>query len=170
MVIIVTGLPGSGKSYLAVRLADELQAVYASSDRIRKKMIPNRNYSAKEKESVYDEMYNRMVAAIRAKKDIVLDATFYRDSLRQKFILEAGPGSQIRIIEVTAAESLIKERLGQKRADSEADFHVYQQLKAQYEPIHDPHLTLVSTNNNISELLGTALKYIRSNHDQGADQ
>ncbi|OMP75189.1 MULTISPECIES: ATP-binding protein [unclassified Chitinophaga] len=170
MVIIVTGLPGSGKSYLAVRLADELQAAYASSDRIRKKMIPNRTYSVKEKESVYDEMCNRMVAAIQAERDIVLDATFYRDSLREKFILEAGPESQIRLIEVTAAESLIKERLGQKRADSEANFHVYQQLKAQYEPIHVPHLTLVSTNNNIGEMLDSALKYIRSNHDQGADQ
>lgn len=170
MVIIIAGLPGSGKSYFAERLADMLHAEYASSDRIRKTILPARTYSAKEKEMVYDEMLNSMLSSIKNKKDIVLDGTFYLNSLRQQYIRHALPDCSIIFIEVRADEHLIEERLKHPRIDSEADFKVYKLLKSQWEPLNEPHLTLHSTNDNIAEMLKIAYQYIQLRHDKGRDQ
>ncbi|WP_343674205.1 AAA family ATPase [Chitinophaga sp.] len=169
MVIIIMGLPGSGKSYFAERLAGVLQAEYASSDRIRKAMIPNRTYSASEKEQVYEEMLHRMQLAITEGRNIILDGTFYLNSLRQKYIKHAQPVCTIIFIEVRADESVIRERLKQPRADSEADFNVYKLIQSQWEPLQEPHLTLHSTNENITEMLEIAHQYIQLRNDKSAN-
>jgi predicted kinase len=65
MIIIVMGLPGSGKSYFAQRLAITINADYISSDRVRKTMMSSRTYSTKEKLLVYDEMLSQMQLAVQ---------------------------------------------------------------------------------------------------------
>jgi predicted kinase len=169
MVIIITGLPGSGKSYFAERLAQNLQAEYASSDSIRKTKFLNRTYSAKEKEMVYEEMLNRMLLSISHGKDIILDGTFYLDRLRQMFVRHALPDCTIIFIEVTADESLIQERLKKARTDSEADEKIYHLIKSQWEPLNEPHLTLHSTNENMNEMLELAHQYIQLSNDKRRD-
>jgi predicted kinase len=72
MIIIVLGLPGSGKSYFASRFAKLIHADYINSDRIRKSMFPARSYSEREKASVYNEMLELMRQAIRQDKDLKL--------------------------------------------------------------------------------------------------
>ena len=52
MIVIVMGLPGSGKSYFASRLAAAIHATYISSDKVRKILIARRTYLEKEKELV----------------------------------------------------------------------------------------------------------------------
>lgn len=163
------GLPGSGKSFFAERLAALLHAAYASSDHIRKSMFPVRTYSSKEKEQVYDEMINRMRLAISEGKNIIMDGTFYLDNLRQKFIRNALPNCTIIFIEVVADEAIIRERLKMSRKDSEADFKVYQLLKTQWEPLKEAHLTLHSTDENIAEMLEIANQYIQSRNDKGTN-
>ncbi|SHN25112.1 hypothetical protein SAMN05216311_107316 [Chitinophaga sp. CF418] len=158
------GLPGSGKSYFAERLATSINAMYINTDRLRKAMINTRTYSTDEKLSVYDEMLQKMQAAVQRKKDIVLDGTFYRKDIRRKFILEAKDG--ITFIEVQAPEALIQERLQQKREDSEADFKVYHIVKAQWEPLEREHLILQSTDKNITDMLQRAIDYIHLQDDK----
>ncbi|MDP4129883.1 MAG: ATP-binding protein, partial [Bacteroidota bacterium] len=85
MIIIVSGLPGSGKSYFASRFAKLIQADYINSDRVRKNIFPASSYSEKENASVYDEMLELTRRSIRQKKNLVLDATFYKNELRKKF-------------------------------------------------------------------------------------
>src|SRR5579859_1631330 len=113
MIIIVLGLPGSGKSYFASRFAKLIHADYINSDRVRKSIFPVRSYSEKEKTSVYNEMLELMRRAIRQGKDLVLDATFYKNDVRKRFNDEAR--GDIVFIEIAAEETVIKERLKQKR-------------------------------------------------------
>ncbi|OQP63932.1 hypothetical protein A3860_23120 [Niastella vici] len=166
MVIIVMGLPGSGKSYFASRLAKAIEVEYINSDRVRKKMITQRTYSSKEKQLVYNKMLELMKLAVIQKKDIVLDGTFYKHSIRKKFIDEARNATCIFFIEVRASESLIRERLKQNRADSEADYTVYKIIQAQWEPLQEKHLILQSTNDNINDMLQTAIDYLRIKNDK----
>lgn len=155
------GLPGSGKSYFATRLAKALHAAYINSDRVRKTMIAQRTYSLKEKQSVYNEMLTQMRQALKEKKDVLLDATFYKHSIREKFMDEARDAGGVIFIEVKAGESLICERLKQAREDSEADLNVYKIIKAQWEPLREKHLILQSTNDNINDILHTTIDYLR---------
>lgn len=166
MVIIVMGLPGSGKSYFASRLATAVEADYINSDSVRKMIIPKRTYSPKEKQLVYNKMLALMKLAVKQKKDIVLDGTFYKHSIRKKFIDEARNATCITFMEVRAAESLIRERLKETRADSEADFKVYKVIQAIWEPLQEKHLILQSTNDNINDMLHTAVDYLHIKNDK----
>ncbi|HMI64147.1 MAG TPA: AAA family ATPase [Puia sp.] len=164
MIVIVLGLPGSGKSYFASRFAQLIHADYINSDRVRKSMFPTRSYSETEKASVYDEMLELTRRSIRQNKNLVLDATFNKDDIRKKFIDEAG--GDIVFIEIAAEEGIIKERLKQKRVDSEADFEVYELIKEQWEPLQGYRLRLMSSDSNIEDMLHQAVDYLKLRNDQ----
>ncbi len=163
MVIIVFGLPGSGKSYFASRLAMHMEAEYVNSDELRMHMLQERNYTEAEKKRVYDAMLSRMTDALTARKPIVLDATFYKESIRRRFEKAAVAfHTSIIYIEVTSSEDIIRDRLLSPRVYSEADYDVYLKLKKSAEPLTRDHLVLVSTNNNIVSMLHEALHYIET--------
>lgn len=165
------GLPGSGKSYFASRLAATIHASYISSDKVRKILIARRTYLEKEKELVYANMLAQMQQMIKENKDVVLDATFYSDATRKKFINAARGTGRIIFIEITASEALIKERLKQPRADSEADFNIYKIIQGRWEPVQEAHLQLESTNDNIDSMLDKAVEHLDLNrNDQGRNR
>lgn len=163
MVVIVFGLPGSGKSFFASRLANLINAIYISSDKVRMEMYQQKTYSENEKLAVYDEMLRRMKEIIRESGKVVLDATFYKDEIRSKFI-DVTQGD-IDFIEVVADVRIIQERLKKPRPDSDADFEVYQKIKSVWEKLNDDHLALQSTNDNIDEILHTAISYLNVRND-----
>lgn len=160
MVILVCGLPGSGKSYFASRLAETIHAQYVNSDRLRKELFPKRSYSKSEKAKVYEILLNKMEEAINTKTNLVLDATFHLKAARKPFISK-GKGS-IVFIKIQANEDIIRERLKEDRLFSEADLKVYRLIKKQWEPLEGPHLTLQSTNDNIEAMLQKAVHYLKN--------
>lgn len=163
MIIIVLGLPGSGKSYFASRLAEKLNATYVSTDELRFKLFPTRTYSASEKLAVYDAMLNMLNNDELAQKAIVFDGTFYKKSIRNKFETEARKrGSHLIYIEVTAQEKSIMGRLQKPRMNSEADVDVYHKLKDEYEPLLQDHLILDSSESHIDTMLQQAIQYIET--------
>ncbi|HEY6082660.1 MAG TPA: AAA family ATPase [Chitinophagaceae bacterium] len=166
MIIIVLGLPGSGKSYFASRFANLIHADYINSDQVRKGMFPARSYSEKGKASVYNEMLKLARQSIKQNKNLLLDATFYKNELRKKFIDEAG--ADVVLIEIAAEEAVIKERLKQKREDSEADFEIYKLIKKQWEPLQGRRLILISSDNNIEDMLHEAVDYLKLRNDKRA--
>jgi predicted kinase len=116
---------------------------------------------------IYGAMGNMMSKALFLKNPVVLDATFYRESLRNKFEeIAAEFGETIIYIEVSAPEHLIEERLQKPRLVSEADHAVYLKLKETYDPLKKDHLILVSSNENISEMLSKAADYIHRSNEQ----
>ncbi len=164
MVIIVFGLPGSGKSYFASRLATTISAGYINSDVERKKFLAQRTYSEKEKSSIYTHMASIMVQTIQQGKSIVIDATFYKQRLRDLFYEKAGETPLI-FIEVFANDELTRQRLSMKRADSDANYVVYKKIRSQWEPMLTPHLVLESTNDNIDRMIETAVDHINANRN-----
>ena len=160
-VVIVFGLPGSGKSYFASQLARSIHAKHLSSDQLRKKMFEYRSYSEEEKLSVYEEMLVIVKGLLAANENVVLDATFYKDEIRSRFLDELKEDAEVLFIEVRASESIIKERLKGKRPDSEANFSIYEKIKKQWEPMVDDHLILQSTNDNISRMILRGIKYFQ---------
>ncbi|MFM6924041.1 MAG: AAA family ATPase [Ferruginibacter sp.] len=161
MVIIVFGLPGSGKSYFAARLANRLKARYVNSDQLRLQLLKERTYSDAEKLLVYDAMMDAMTDAIVKKETIVLDATFYKEAIRKRFEWKAATLQEtIRYIEITAPEEIIAVRLAKPRNFSEADLAVYQKLKLAFEPMDQKHLVMVSSNEDIEPSIQQAIEYL----------
>ncbi|MDT7830058.1 ATP-binding protein [Pricia sp. S334] len=163
MNVLVLGLPGSGKSYFAERLAKRLDAEYVSSDRLRKQLFPEPTYSDLEKANVYYAMLKKMQETNAQERNLVLDATFHKKSTRQLFTKTAR--GKTHFIEVCADEAIIKDRLKKSRPDSDADYQIHQLIKQQWEALEAPHLTLKSTNENIEALLQRALEYLKNDQE-----
>jgi predicted kinase len=165
LIIMVMGLPGSGKSFFSRRLADTLGASYIGSDELRNKMGLMGNYQMSFKHRVYQEMIRAAEAVIKNNGEVVLDATFFLKETRNKVEeLCHRYGTKLIPILVEAEENIIGERLSKPRRDSEADFQVYRQIKESFEPLSGSYLSLLSTNDNIEELIGKAIHYIENQH------
>jgi predicted kinase len=160
MIIIVFGLPGSGKTYFANALANTLHATYINSDNIRETFPDPNRYSRQDKNIVYDMMLSQTLKAMHEGKTVVLDATFYKNDFRRRFTSYVREQGVLHFIEIVADESLIKDRLSQ-RQDSHADFSIYRLVKADWDPAQFPHLTIQSTDNNLNEMISQALDYLQ---------
>lgn len=117
-----------------------------------------------EKLIVYEKLLSETLKNINNGKNVVLDGTFYKQSIREQFIsalLEIN--QKIIFIEIRAEPELIQERLKGLRKDSDADYQVYQKLITEYEPLTESHLTLFSRNDNIEYMLQEALEHIANN-------
>ena len=71
VIIIVCGLPGSGKSFFAAKLARMLNSGYVNSDAVRKQLVAEKTYSDKEKLAVYDAMLEQMNLFTNQNKNVV---------------------------------------------------------------------------------------------------
>lgn len=166
MVVIVFGLPGSGKSYFAEKLAGRLQAVYINSDKVRRRVIRDIEYSAAEKSTVYEQMLRIAQEAVeREHDDVVLDGTFCQGETRRQFKAGLEDDADLKLIEIKAREELIRQRLAVPREDSDADLGVYELIKAQWEPEEDDHLILWSQQDNLEEMVKVAMQYLNVVYD-----
>ena len=164
IAILVSGLPGSGKTFFAKRFAPAIGAAYFSTDIMRKTLTPERTYSPMEKATVYTAMMERMDHSLRAGQTVVLDATFYKEDMRADFVKAAhAVNSKVLFIEVRANKSVVRDRLSQVREDSDADYKVYLKLRDLYEPIKEPHLVLHSDKNDVEELVSLAIAWVADN-------
>ncbi|MEO6285360.1 MAG: ATP-binding protein [Dyadobacter sp.] len=166
MIVIVSGLPGSGKSFFASRLAAVTNALYFNSDKIRAERDAKGKYSFKDRLSIYLYIADQTGKAVDKGQHVVVDATFYHHAMRDLFIeLAAMHQTPIFMILVEADEALIRERLSKPREFSEADFGVYESLKEQFEKIDMPCLRLKSGTDNIEDMIKQAKEYISKAHD-----
>lgn len=167
VLVMVMGLPGSGKSYFAKRLAKEIDAVYLGSDELRKEMGLMGLYRLENKLTVYEEMFRRAKLIHKTGKNVVLDGTFFLQQVRDLVIFLAKSLSwRLTIIHIQAEEELITKRLSKSREDSEADLEVYQKIKSEFEPIIEKHLLIQSIDGFIEESVEKAINFIYPSHEE----
>ncbi len=145
MIVFVSGLPGTGKTYFAKALSRRLGGEHFNTDGTRKAMDMMGQYDEQDREQVYQELQRRMEKALRHGSDVVVDATFIKRSRREAFETAARRWTdQVFWVRMTASEEVIRKRVSKDRPDSEADLAVYEKLKAAEEPLQQDHMTLDS--------------------------
>jgi len=160
-LILVMGLPGSGKSFFAERLASAIGANYLSSDRERNRTGRRGHYSTEDKLKIYHDLEELAKETLNLGKTVVIDATFHLQHTRDLFSkLAVEEGASPFYFHTTADEDLIRERLRQPRTESQADFSVYKKIKEAFEPIIMEVTVLESKKDNIAFMLETALAHI----------
>jgi predicted kinase len=160
MVIVVFGLPGSGKSYFAKQLCDRISGEYLSSDGIRNTCFQEKEYSENGKKRIYEKLMQKIQESCLAnpQKTLVVDATFYLKELREALVKKMDVLKQeVLFIEIVVDTYLIEKRTSVKRVDSDADFLVAQQVAHRFESMKEKHLVLESKEDNIEKLISQAL-------------
>ncbi len=163
-VIIMTGLPGVGKTTIAKELAPLLDATILSSDKIRKELFEKPTYHREERELVYHVMMLLAKYLHKAKKTCILDATFNKEEFRNLVKKKTEcPDDEFFIIECSCPEGLAVLRLRDRKDQySDADVSIYDRMKKIYEPVKARHIS-VDTTEDVKKNAELIFKKIQSN-------
>ncbi|MGM0666285.1 MAG: AAA family ATPase [Bacteroidota bacterium] len=169
MIIIIFGLPGTGKSYLARRLASRTGAVWLNTDIVRKEMGKHGQYDAETNSRVYKELLKRTSGAARAEDDVLVDGTFRKKHYRDKFKKEAARvGEKVLFVEMKASEDTVKERMKNDRHYSEAGYDEYLMIRDKFEDMEEEHPVIWSDRLETDEMIDQLKKEIR--YEEGRDR
>ena len=160
-LVVVFGLPGTGKTTFARALSQELGWMHLNTDVIRASLGMREQYDEKTKAFIYQKMQDLAETALKERKGLVLDGTFYREILRDSFRELAGRhGIPIKWIEVGSAEDIVRARVSKKRPFSEADFEVYRKIREAFDPLHEPCLRVYSDREELPTMIQNAVIFI----------
>ncbi len=143
MLLLITGLPGSGKTTIARAFAALTGARHFNSDALRRELGLMGHYHLEDKEKVYASLLQHARESLERGETVVVDSSFFKESIREPFrALAVECGVPLRWVEARASEDTLRERLSHPRPDSEADFKVYEQIRDQFEPLPDDRLII----------------------------
>ena len=153
-LILVCGLPGSGKSTAARLIAARLSAVSIVNDAVRRELFAVRTYSQKESNAIYAAVFERTRQSLAAGEHTVVDATNGRAAWRCKMMdLAHALGAHYAAVYVTVTDAVAAARLNARTADlSEADFGVYLLMKPTFEPPCSEHTIVIDNSSDLAEL------------------
>lgn len=169
MLVLMAGLPGTGKSTLSRALATELRGTVLDKDVIRAALFPPADieYSTEQDEFVMRVMLK--VAGYILRKDparyVFLDGrTFSRSyQLRRATGYAEAIGQPWRIIECVCSEESARKRLGNDEGHlaTNRDFKLYMEVKARFEEITLPKM-IVDTDRPLPECMKQARTWLRA--------
>lgn len=149
-LVVMMGLPGVGKSYVARRLAEQMGAFHLLSDSIRKQLLgisPSARrfegfgkgiYKGDIGRKTYDEMMRRASMFLSAGHPVVMDATFLREDSRAKAREVARKaGVPMLLVSADCPERTVVSRLRRRKMEgsfSDATLAVYRQMKSRFKP------------------------------------
>lgn len=166
----MTGLPGTGKSYLAQALATALAADVLDRDAIRDRIFPARDldYSAEQNELASQVTYRvaEYILSRDPQRILILDGRPFsrRAQVDEVVTLARKVGHRLYVIYCWAPDEVVHRRLeedlrstGNLAADRTMD--KYYRIKRSFEPLTIEHLS-VDTTRPIEVILGEALAFI----------
>jgi predicted kinase len=146
VLIILTGLVGTGKSTVGKMIAKRIGAVMLSTDVIRRELFPKRTYSKEESRRTYEEMLERAAKLLSKNKSVILDATFSKEDYRNEAKdIARKTKSGWQVVELTCDPKVIRERFSARKKTSdpsEATYLIYLRMRKWYERPSGRHITI----------------------------
>jgi predicted kinase len=162
--IIVSGLPGTGKSYFCRRLAERLPFVILESDALRKQLFATPTYTAEESAYLFRAIHCLMEDLLKRGMPIIMDATNLAEKHRERiYNIAELLNARLIIVHVKAPPELVQKRLKQRmerktpQDNSTADWSVYQKMRTSVEKINRRHFT-VDTSKDITLAIGKIVR------------
>ena len=159
-LLMMVGLPGTGKSSVVESLQKRLSCVVISTDNVRSYMRQHPTYTAAEMALVYQVCYAMIERRLKQGQRVVFDASNYL-AARREYVTKLAEqcGAPAAICYVQASQDTIRERLlhrvsGNRRQGdlSDADWSVYKWMVEAQEPVVGPHLILDTTSTPPAQL------------------
>ena len=165
--IVVSGLPGTGKSYFCSQLARRLPFVILESDALRKVLFPSPNYSSPENSRLFQAIHLLIERLLKRGIPLILDATNLSEQYREHlYSIAYHLDVKLILVRVEAPPEVVQERLQarQERANpvnkSGADWGVYQKMKSSVQKIRRNHFA-VDTSRDITPVLDKIVREVR---------
>lgn len=177
-LVLLAGLPGTGKSSLAQGLRENANFHVVRSDTVRRELAGRSNgehepaafgtgiYAPEWNQRTYQECLHRARSLLLEGQRVIVDATFPEERWRRAFLDEASSlAVPAVLLHCQCNSEVARERLQNRRGDvSEADWSVYQKAAARWEQIGDPtheKTRVIRTDEGRDEALSQALEVLR---------
>jgi uncharacterized protein len=177
-LMLMHGVSGSGKSFVARKLAAELGAVQIRSDVERKRLLggwPSANsgvavsfdlYSQDATRRTYERLRTLVREIVGSGCSAIVDAAFLRRADRDDFASVAGElGVSFVIVACSAPDSVLRERVLQRHSigqdPSDADVPVLEKQLATYEPIEPAELLFTVRIDSMSDCTEATIQSVR---------
>ncbi len=162
-VLVMAGLPGTGKSRWGRILSSIFDARLLKTDLIRKGMFAEKwqpdsysrgIYSKTAKEQVYDNMFRQAENIVKGKNPVILDGTFgTRKAIEMARRIAYGNKALFAVVELVCSDrNLLKNRFdrrAKKDSLSHADWNIYQKQKKVFEQIVENNHIVLDTAESI---------------------
>ena len=151
-LVLLCGLPGTGKSYLAQAIAARHPVAVVRTDEVRKRLIAKPQYTTAENAFIYLSCYALIEQLLRDGYAVVFDATnLLKAGRRRARKIAEAVGAPVLTLLTIAPPDLVAQRLARRSAgeleafSSDADLTVYDKLAATVEQLgqeSEPYLAV----------------------------
>ena len=164
VLVIVSGLPGTGKSYLSGKLAERVPLLVLESDALRKALFSPPGYTASESSLLFSAIHILVEELLRKGISLILDATNLSEKFRERLYSIADRlDVRMVLVRVEAPPDVVRERLKGRPKDgegnSDADWAVYRRMRSSVERISRNHYA-VNTSRDISPVVDKIVREI----------
>jgi predicted kinase len=148
-LVVLSGLPGSGKSHFCRRLASRYPMASLISDALRKALFGQPTYSAEENRRLFAACHLVLSRLLAKGIPAIFDATNLREVHRcQVYSIADEHNAKLILVQLQAPPAVVHKRL-QARVQaphpqdlSDAGPEVYERMRQDVEPIGRPHISV----------------------------
>ena len=166
-LIVISGLPGTGKSYLSQKLAERTPFLLLETDALRKMLFPSPRYTAGESYRLFRACHLLIEGLLREGMRVIFDATNLMERHRERLYHIADQlGAKPIIVQVQALPELVRQRLEERalgvqpEVRSEADWSVYEKLRPTVQWIRRNHF-VVDTSKDITPIIDKIVRELK---------
>ena len=168
LLIAMCGLPGTGKSYFAAKLTEQVPFLILETDRLRKVLVEHPKYTTAEHRRVFRSCYHLINHYLINGYSVLFDATNLNEEFRTYlYDISKSTGAPLAVVHATAPLNTVRRRLKQRKSDRHADTYsdagwtIYTRLAPVEEPVRREHYAL-DTSKNIAPVLEQVIEWAKS--------
>jgi adenylylsulfate kinase len=173
MIVVMAGLPGTGKSSIAAQLQKRFDALVLNKDEVRSKLFSKEkiDYSRGQDDLCMKVIYLVAECVLRAnpEKTVIIDGRTFSKRYQVEQLLSHGSSLKVKpaIIECVCDDAVAKERLendlrkGVHPAGNRT-YRLYSALKANAEPITADRLVIDTGKESLKESMERCAEYVSS--------
>jgi len=166
-LIVVSGLPGTGKSFFCHKLAERLSFPILASDSLRKILFPSPQYKESENKRLFSACHALIEELLNKGIPVIFDATNLLEHHREYYYRAAErAGAKLILVQVEAPTEVVRQRLlarekaAMPQYDSEAGWEEYNKMKPRRQRISRNHL-VVDTSQDITGAIDKIVRATR---------
>lgn len=148
-MVVMIGLPGSGKSHLAGAIAARVPAAVLDIDALRGALFEDPKHTAKEHGRLFPALHVLMDRLLARRIMVVVDATNLKETNRKPYYkIAAKHGAKVLLVRVWARTPIIHRRLLARAASpdpvdrSTATLEVYERMREGVQRVRKPHISV----------------------------